>query len=352
MKKIIILLFSFVGLWFLCISVNIFAYNSSYSGTSDEIYYFADSRPLLTDDDFNVYFKTSTYSVFYDIPYYVDDNTLDDLYQNNYFDGFEENTIIIFEIKTRLIDASILNNIFYQLKSDGAYIIFVSGFSDSLYSDDIHLYIDDYIECLEHITFEEYVRMAVMDIISRKTNDSIVILVDSRYCDDINNYQNSKYVQLILDELCLQLNLNSSIGNYDDIIGELLDNKLVYFIVNTSANNYELLDINYRGYTSTMTSLNELNNFVKYGINSLSSDIYAMGILNLTKDYYNLLLNCDKNGYTIPTYVWVIDDYQNSGNGLPIITDTNLAISNGYLFNTNWEAFDNLVAAISSAISR
>lgn len=346
-KKIILFVFAFAFSVVTFCSVKVFALKPNYESHSDEIYYFTDSKPVMTWDSFHNFFPDSqcNFDIVYDVHYYIDNELFEEMYNDYYFYGFEEGTIVIFDIKTKLIDGNILYEIFKQIKEQNCYIIFISGYDEALYGGFLNDYVDFFIKANKRISFEEFVSFVVEDIIFRNadTGKTILMLVDYGFYYTYDGFGYSKFFQLILTEFNEKFNLGCDPNDYASIIEELFRNELVYFL-------FKDFDITYILFGYSQTEIGTPENLEEFLNDNFCKDlsdfdIYAIGIYRFTYEFYELLYNLFVLAGEFPIYAWQLDDLSNSG--LPIITDSYLAQQNGYEVIEYDPALDELIFALS-----
>jgi hypothetical protein len=300
------------------------ALSSDYFGEPDVIYYFTDSYPILKDEALDC--AGRSYRIFYDYQYHVDNDSLGDLYGEDYFSGFDDSCIVIFEIKTTLIDSGILYEIFEMLKSQGCIVIFVSAYDLTEYSDtDFMDYVDGFMKCQGDL-FKDFVRYAVLDMLNRCDDSSFNILIDSRFVDAVNYktfeemYQHSYYLPALIEVLCEQNHIKFNEDNLTEIINVLKASFSLF--VNTSGDEYvDILNVD-NPYVDTYYNFTKLSDLLL-----IRDELQwcAMGIWNLEYDFYHLLFTIQNNdGYIIPVYVWDMDSSIDYPGGLIVITDSDL----------------------------
>ncbi len=293
-----------------------------------DVYYFTDSEPLMSSNEFYMSFSVS---ITYDINVYMTDQILTEKCYNGEFSIFNDAYVFIFELKYDMISPSVLTTVFSTVKNQGCYIIFISAYNLSEYSNTSFMqYVDDFALCNKD-PFFCFVKNAVENIMTsqRGLNDS-VIFIDGRLLYPIVDIGDtyaiedmcyvSAFLRILFRHICQQLGITYTPDDYEAMI-EALNAYNVHLLVNV--HDYHFVDLMQRDGEHYVTydfySFEDVENVFSNTIHPL----YAIGRWSLTQQFYNLLIDIQAH-YQLPVYAWVVDELEFVPDGLDLITDEDL----------------------------
>ena len=350
------------------------------SGTSNTVYYFSDSAPILSQDDIDDYvtdmLMTSFYgfNVIYDVDATRTASSICALETYGYFQTqFGQNCIAIVQIQnsslSTLRQSGVLSYIFEDLHDGGAKVLFISKYDSTEYSLGELLYVDRFLQADKE--FELFLANSVKDMADRNNGDwsDKNIFLDGRYFDSnllINSncdrlatdispedfctyyfhyvYQSSGTLQYLIDELGKQADISYAsdkpeevysydlhdlwINYYVGVVDELSNMQGMRLLAHVSGNSF--VDVLTAHCYSRPTGEDAREQMVgthdDFAIDE--DNTYVIGNWYLETDFYDFLYYYydDETALDIffPIYIFEIDPIEFSDDGLPIITDSQL----------------------------
>ncbi len=307
------------------------------------VYYFADSNPIIDSTIIENYFGNVS-QIVYDIKYYISMYDLQQLHQNNYFDGLTDGCIVIFELKTWIHSATLLDQIIGSMIEAGCTVVFVNPYATSTYGQsDFMIEVFDYVNCKKDRLYA-YVTEAVTDMINDYYFTSNgCILIDSRLINANQSTESllpaacatSSFLRILLETLCIQLNLTYTPNLYysanpDEQSNSMLDaitNENIRLLVTDIQLPDDILpfywDIKSKAPVD-ITSTDELTQLCGGNFEHM----VAMGIWALVPATYDLWESIqyennrfDENTYNYMPIFVLAEDPITDGDGLEVISD-------------------------------
>ena len=300
------------------------ALSPDYNGQSDTIYYFNDYYPTVRPSKLEEEYPD--YNIIFDRQQ-VTAQSFTLLVNSGYFTGFAEGCLVIIDIKTFLPDANLLNTLFYSLhETQGCKTMFMSIYNQQNYYNDYFLsYVDEY----QVVGFErlESFLEAVLYIMNGRNNntlynttyfiDSALVNADAFNPGQINAMCSAiPFLRILLDKFADSLSITGSYSYIAEVLNYLTNNIKIFVAISNGHRDIASWD----GYAQI-----ELGDFAVSNNVYPWNDACAIGFSSLSSSFYDFAAD----GYSLlddfPIYLFEADPIEYSEDGLPVITDSDLA---------------------------
>lgn len=297
---------------------------SGYNPEVHSVYYFYNDYPTLGPTI--AASDLGENSIFYDYKP-VNGTGLANLVDNGYFDGFNEGTIVVIDLKSILPDENNLSILFKNLQqTQGCTTIFVSSIDrQDFYDGSFFTWVDFFIYD-DYDGFKSVIISLLTDYLYYNNNnivknsciliDGNMIRIDEDHNGDINFlYESNVFVRLLIDALSYINNIPKNADMFYTLSNDYNIKILVYRDYLADMGAYEFFDI----LTRTKYDVVAIEDFQNYNENGEPLNyLCAMGFWSLDQGFYDLLFEQQETLGAIPVYIVEKD---------PIIIQNDLSLS-------------------------
>ena len=288
---------------------------------SDTIYYFFDYYPEIRESTMLNEFPN--YNIVYDRAS-VDQQGIDSLCNNGYFDKFDTNCVVVIDIKTFKPEPALLDILFTSLKNQGCKTMFISLYDVAQYADDSFLdYVDVFFytnlskleDFIDYMLNNEYLSM-------NDTLNNTAFFIDGNLVDVHSHHgesaevlcQQSIFLSIFLEKLYYKVNADEVVGiiTADEFLNYLDILNISIYVHDMDCGQYVNI---FNGYADSGDSVDDFLSRV----NRQYLNVCAFGFWALHTDFYDFLYNSIESPYTVTNYVIEADLIEYSDDGLPII---------------------------------
>lgn len=289
------------------------------------IYYYCDCYPSISIKKLQEEFPSCDIYI-----YYMDDmDEFEDKVYGDYFDDIYHSydvRIVILDIKTALLDSSVLYDFFENMKEDpNCYTVFISGFGKSnFYDTGFLIYVDQFVFDEGYSRLDRFMCEAFNQLYGdfNRPKEEMVFLFDTSAIAIENCFgadmdalcQESAFFKLFFEYL-LDSSGVENYSSYQQAAEELKAKKIKLLVCTQEREFTDIISWEIYRYTN-------YNQFVK---DTEAQGLCAFGFLSFERSFYDLLFYMQKVEYEyFPIYFFGAGGYFNDPLGLFVITDESL----------------------------